>query len=68
MLWEKGITGLPLARLNARLASYVYVIDASKGQDANHLAMCTGEYACVEQFRLFELRGMSPTSPGDMNS
>jgi hypothetical protein len=39
-LRDKGITELPLARLNARLAPYSYVIHASKGQDRTRLVAC----------------------------
>src|SRR5882724_11947639 len=67
-LRDKGITELPLAWLNARLACYGYIIHASKSQDAKHLVTCTGEVGRVEQFGLFEFRRMSPASPGDMHS
>ena len=53
-LRDKGITELPLARLNARMALYGYVIHASQGQDAKHQATCAGEVGRVEQFGLFE--------------
>ena len=55
-LRDKGITELPLARLNARLALYGYVIHASKGHGPKELVACTGEDGRVEQFGLFELR------------
>jgi hypothetical protein len=58
-LRDKGITELPLAWLNAWLASLGYIIRASKGRDANRLVACTGEDGLVEHFELFELR---PTS------
>jgi hypothetical protein len=67
-LRDKGITELPLARLNARLAPQGYVIRARKGRDAKWLVACTGEDGRVEQFGLFELRRISPPSPSDMNS
>jgi hypothetical protein len=55
-LGDKGITELPLARLNARLAPLGYIIHASKGHDPKELLACTGEDGQVEQFGLFELR------------
>jgi hypothetical protein len=55
-LRDKGITGLPLARLNARLASLGYIIHASKGHDSARLVACIAEGKGVEQFGLFELR------------
>jgi hypothetical protein len=55
-LRDKGITELPLARLNARLASHGYVIRTRKGRDKKRLAACTGEDGGVEQFGLFKLR------------
>jgi hypothetical protein len=55
-LREKGITELPLARLNARLAPLGHVIHARKGRDAKQMVRCTGEDGQVERFGLFELR------------
>jgi hypothetical protein len=55
-LRDKGITELPLARLNARLAPLGYVIHARKGRDAKKMVKCTGEDGQVEQFGLFKLR------------
>jgi hypothetical protein len=55
-LRDKGITKLPLARLNARLALHGYVIQASKGRDNARLVACIGEDKGVEQFQLFEFR------------
>ena len=40
VLRDKGITELPLARLNARLATHGYVIHASKGGDRARLVAC----------------------------
>jgi hypothetical protein len=37
---DKGITELPLAPLNARLASFGYVIHASEGRDGTRLVAC----------------------------
>jgi len=67
-LRDKGITELPLAQLNARLAPHGYVIHARKGQDANHLVKRTGEGERVEQFGLFEIRRMSSAFPSAMHS
>jgi hypothetical protein len=39
-LRDKGITEIPLARLNARLLPYGYVIHARKGQDRTRLVAC----------------------------
>jgi hypothetical protein len=55
-LRDKGITELPLAGLNTRLAPHGYVIHASKGRDPARLVACIGESKGVEQFGLFELR------------
>jgi hypothetical protein len=55
-LRDKGITELPLVRLNARLAPQRYVIRNRKGQGVKRLVVCTGEDGWVAQFRLFELR------------
>jgi hypothetical protein len=65
-LRDKGITEVPLARLNARLAPYGYVIHANDGQDAKRLVMCTGDEGRKVPCRLFELLATSskaPTSP-----
>jgi hypothetical protein len=63
-LRDKGITELPLARLNARLAPRGYVIRASKGRDAKQMVGCTREDGRVERFGLFELRPISPGPSG----
>jgi hypothetical protein len=55
-LRDKGITELPLARLNARLVPYGCVIRARKGRDARQLVTYIGKDKGVEQFGLFELR------------
>jgi hypothetical protein len=39
-LRDKSITEIPLARLNARLLPYGYVIHARKGQDRTRLVAC----------------------------
>src|SRR2546426_900069 len=67
-LRDQGITELPLARLNARLASLGYIIHASKGHDPKELVACTGEDGRVERFGLFEFRRMSPAYPGNIHS
>src|SRR5262245_45048143 len=61
-LRDKGISELPLARLNARLAPRGYVIHASKGRIAQQMVACTGGDGRVEQFGLFELRPMTAQS------
>jgi hypothetical protein len=55
-LRDKGITELPLARLNSRLAPHGYVIHASKGRESKRMVACTGEGGRVERFGQFELR------------
>ena len=55
-LGDKGITELPLAWLNARLAPLGYVIGVRKGRDVKQMVACTGEDGGVERFGLFELR------------
>jgi len=67
-LRDKGITELPLARLNAQLAPLGYVIHASKGRESKRLVACTGEDGQVDWFGLFELRRMSVKPPGNMNT
>jgi hypothetical protein len=59
VLRDKGITELPLAHLNARLASQDYVIHASKGRDPMCLVVCIDEDGREKPFELFDLR---PTS------
>jgi len=66
VLRDKGVTELPLARLNARLALRGYVIHASKGHDPKELVACTGEDGRVEQYELFELRLIQAGSSGSM--
>jgi hypothetical protein len=67
-LRDKGITELPLARLNARLAPYGYVIHADKGRESKRMVACTGEDGRGERFGLFELRLTASGAPGGMNS
>jgi hypothetical protein len=67
-LGDKGITELPLAKLNARLAPHGYVIRASKGRDAKQMVRCTGEDGQVDRFGLFELRPTASGAPGGVNS
>jgi len=66
-LRHKGITELPLARLNARLAPYGYVIHARKGQDRTRLVACADQDGKVTPYGVFELRPMSPEAPGRTN-
>lgn len=61
-LRDKGITELPLAWLNARLATHGYVICATKGRHSRRLVTCINEEGQVEQYALFELRRTSPRS------
>ncbi len=66
-LRDKGITELPLGRLNARLARQGYVIRASKGRDRKPVVACIGEDGRVERFGLFALRSISSETPGHVN-
>jgi hypothetical protein len=66
-LRDKGITELPLARLNACLASLGYVIRASKGRDAKQMVRCKGNDGREEMFGLFELRPIARGAPGGVN-
>jgi hypothetical protein len=61
-LREQGITELPLARLNARLAPLGYVIHARKSRDSKRSVVCTGDDRRQELFGLFELRPVSSTT------
>jgi hypothetical protein len=67
-LRDKGVTALPLARLNARLASYGYMIHASKGRDSERLVPCSDKAGRVERYGVFELRRTSSGPPSDMHS
>jgi hypothetical protein len=62
-LWDKGITELPLARLNARLAPQGYVIHASKGRDRTRLVACMDHEGQVTPCGVFELRPISQGAP-----
>ena len=66
-LWDKGITELPLARLNARLAPYGYVIHARKGLDRTRLVGCMDQDGRVTPYGLFELRPIAPAASGRAN-
>jgi len=67
-LRDKGITELPLAWLNARLASYGYVIYASGSRVPKQLVECRGKGRQVKALGTFELRLISSVLPGDVNS
>lgn len=66
-LRDKGITELPLARLNARLASQGYVIHASKGRDRTRLVACMDHDGKVTPYGVFELRSLAPEASGRTN-
>jgi hypothetical protein len=55
-LWDRGITELPLARLNARLAPHGYVIQARKGRDPQRLVACMDQDGRVRRYGVFALR------------
>jgi hypothetical protein len=62
-LREKGVTELPLAALNARLAPRGYVIHARKSRNSKLSVVCTGDDGREELFGLFELRPVCSTTP-----
>ena len=66
-LWDKGITELPLARLNARLLPCGYVIHAKKGRDRTRQVACINHDGRVMPYEWFELRLMSPEASGRTN-
>jgi hypothetical protein len=66
-LRDKGISELPLARLNARLAPHGYVIHASKGRDRTRLVACMDHDGKVTPYGVFELRPIAPEAPGRTN-
>ena len=66
-LRDKGLTELPLTRLNARLAPYGYVIHARKGRDHTRLVACMDHEGQVTPYGVFELRPLAPEASGDTN-
>ena len=56
VLRDKGITELPLAKLNARLISHGYVIQATKGRDPQRLVACMDQDGRVRRYGAFALR------------
>jgi hypothetical protein len=66
-LRDKGITELPLARMNARLAPQGYVIHASKGRDRTRLVGCLDHEGKVTLYGIFELRTIAPEMPERVN-
>jgi hypothetical protein len=67
VLRDKGITELPLGRLNARLAPHGYVIHASKGRDRTCLVACMDQDGKVTPYGVFELWPMLPEVAGRTN-
>jgi hypothetical protein len=67
VLRDKGVTELPLARLNARLAPQGYVIHAKKGRDCTRLVACMDHDGKVTPYGVFELRPIVPEAPGRTN-
>jgi hypothetical protein len=59
-LRDRGITELPLARLNARLAAHGYIIHASKGRNPKRLLACIEEDGRTKRLGLFEPRPAPP--------
>lgn len=66
-LRERGITELPLHRLNATLEPQGFVIHAAKVRDHKRFVACTDKHGRVERFGLFELRRIPPEAPRRMN-
>ena len=66
-LWDKGLTELPLARLNARLAPHGYVMHARKGRDRTRLVACMEHGGTVTPSGVFELRPVAPEVAGRTN-
>jgi hypothetical protein len=66
-LRDKGITELPLARLNARLAPEGYVIHATKDRDCTRLVACADHDGKVTPYGVFELRPIAPEAPRRTN-
>jgi hypothetical protein len=67
VLWDKGITELPLAQLNAHLLPYGSVIHARKGQDRTRLVACMDHHDKVTPYGVFELRPMAPETSARTN-
>jgi hypothetical protein len=63
-LRNKGITELPLARLNDRLAPQGYVIHASKCRDPKQLVACRDKNGRLQQYGQFELKPLSTSAQG----
>lgn len=59
-LRDKGITELPLARLNARLVPHRYVIHASQRRNGKRGVACMDRDGRVVRYALFELRSVVP--------
>jgi hypothetical protein len=66
-LRDKGVTALPLAGLNARLALHGYIIHARKGRDRTRLVACTEHNGRVTLYEVFELRPILPEASGRAN-
>jgi hypothetical protein len=66
-LRDKGITELPLARLNARLAPQGYVIHAKKGRDRSRQVACINHDGSVILYEWFGLCPMSSEASGRTN-
>jgi hypothetical protein len=66
-LRDKGITEMPLARLNARLTPQGYVVHATKGRDRTRLVACMDHDGKVTPYGVFELRPIAPEASGHMN-
>ena len=58
-LRDLGITALPLAPLNALLASEGYVIEAYEVEDPARFVDCVGQDGVPEPFGLFEMRRLN---------
>jgi hypothetical protein len=63
-LHDKGITELPLHRLNGMLARFGLMVHASKGDDPKRLIACMDEQGRIEQYGVFELRRLPQRPSG----
>jgi hypothetical protein len=63
-LGDKGITELPLARLNDRLAPQGYAVRAKKGRDRTRQVACMDHDGRVTPYAWFELRPLAAEASG----
>ena len=63
-LRERGVTTLPLYRLNMLLEPLGYGIHPDKVRDPHQVVACTDKHGRVERFGLFELQRTAQEPPG----